>query len=321
MSDSIQRNSWIFGKCDNILNDKKLLQKQIISQMLTKTITIFKYNNLPETITDKDIEIITQVNGYSIWKEVDGKLYVFYGSLGGEPNPYYLPTIAIIANPALRYNASLKIDEECVVMLNDYLYTGLMPLFNKYGSLLTEADISLKYAIINARVPALLQSDNDNTYKSAQEFFKKIEDGDGYGIIASKEFFEGIKSQDFYKQPYIKDLIESIQYIKASWYNEIGLNAQFNMKREALNSAESTLNDDILHPTIDVMLQCRKNAIEKINKMFGTNITVELNSVWEQNRIKEDIALQYREAEVDNLEKETTIEEGDKNETVRDPEQ
>ena len=320
MSDSIQRNTWIFGKCKSILNDKALLQKQIISQMLTKTITIFKYDNLPETITDKDIEIITQVNGYSIWKEVDGKLYVFYGSLGGEPNPYYLPTLAIIANPALRYNASLKIDEECVVMLNDYLYTGLMPLFNKYGSLLTEADISLKYAIINARVPALLQSDNDNTYKSAQEFFSKIEKGDGYGIIASKEFFEGIKSQDFYKQPYIKDLIESIQYIKASWYNEIGLNSQFNMKREAINSAESRLNDDILHPTIDVMLQCRKKAVEKINKMFGTNITVELNSVWEQNRIEEDLVLQYQEAEVDNLKKENTTKEGDENETVRDPE-
>ena len=320
MSDSIQRNTWIFGKCKSILNDKEALQKQIISQMLNKTITIFKYGNLPETITEKDIEIITQVNGYSIWKEVDGKLYVFYGSLGGEPNPYYLPTIAIIANPALRYNASLKIDEECVVMLNDYLYTGLMPLFNKYGSLLTEADISLKYAIINARVPALLQSDNDNTYKSAKEFFKTIEDGDGYGIIASKEFFEGIKSQDFYKQPYIKDLIESIQYIKASWYNEIGLNSQFNMKREAINSAESRLNDDILHPTIDVMLQCRKNAVEKINKMFGTNITVELNSVWEQNKIEEDLLLQYQKAEVDNLKQENTTKEGDENETVRDPE-
>lgn len=320
MSDSIQRNSWIFGKCNNILNDKEALKKQIISQMLNKTITIFKYGNLPETITDKDIEIITQVNGYSIWKEVDGKLYVFYGSLGGEPNPYYLPTIAIIANPALRYNASLKIDEECVVMLNDYLYTGLMPLFNKYGSLLTEAEISLKYAIINARVPALLQSDNDNTYKSAKEFFDKIEKGDGYGIIASKEFFEGIKSQDFYKQPYIKDLIESIQYIKASWYNEIGLNSQFNMKREAINSAEVTLNEDILYPAVDVMLQCRKKAVEKINKMFGTNITVELNSVWEQNKIQEDLALQFKEAQVESLVKETTIEEGDENETVRDPE-
>ena len=119
---------------------------------------------------------------------------------------------------------------------------------------------------------------------------------------------------------YIKDLIESIQYIKANWYNEIGLNAQFNMKREALNSAETTLNDDILHPTIDVMLQCRKKAVEKINKMFGTNITVELNSVWEQNKIEEDLLLQYQEAEVDNLKKENTTKEGDENETVRDPE-
>ena len=59
MSDSIQRNSWIFGKCNNILNDKEALNKQIISQMLNKTITIFKYGNLPETITEKDIEIIT----------------------------------------------------------------------------------------------------------------------------------------------------------------------------------------------------------------------------------------------------------------------
>ena len=53
--------------------------------------------------------------------------------------------------------------------------------------------------------------------------------------------------------------------------------------------------------------------------MFGTNITVELNSVWEQNKIQEDLALQYKEAEVDNLEQETTIEEGDENETTRNP--
>ena len=92
------------------------------------------------------------------------------------------------------------------------------------------------------------------------------------------------------------------------------------MKREAINSAESRLNDDILHPTIDVMLQCRKKAVEKINKMFGTNITVELNSVWEQNKIEEDLLLQYQEAEVDNLKKENTTKEGDENETVRDPE-
>lgn len=308
------RNDWIIDKCSSILEDKSAMLRQAIFQMLNKSVKIFKYSGLPETIEPKDLETQLQVGGFSIWKEVEGKLYTFSGQLGGEPNPYYLPTKAIIANPALRYNKTLTIDEDCVVMLNDYFYQGLMPLFNKYGNMLTEAEISLKYAIINARVPALIQADNDATYKSAEEFFKKVIDGKDYGIISSKEFFDGIRSHDFYKQAYIKDLIESIQYIKGSWYNEIGLNAAFNMKREAINEAEATLNEDILYPTIDTMLECRKLALEKVNKMYGTNITVELDSVWEQNRVQEELALDKEKAEIDDLENEETGEEVNKNE-------
>lgn len=311
MSSVPNRNEWIISRCSNILDDKKSMLNHLVFQMLNKTVKIFKYNGLPDTIAVKDLETQLQVGGFAIWKKVDGKLYTFRGGLGGVPNPYYLPTIAIVANPALKYNAELKIDEECVVMLNDNYYQGLMPLFNKYGNLLVEAEISLKYAIINARVPALIQADNDNTYKSAEEFFKKVVDGSGYGIVSSKEFFDGIRSHDFYKQAYIKDLIESIQYIKGSWYNELGLNAAFNMKREAINEAEATLNEDILYPTIDAMLDCRKQALEKINKMFGTNITVELNSVWEQNRKQEKLALEADEAQVEVLEAQAEVEPND----------
>lgn len=319
MSNVSSRNEWIISKCSNILNDKDKMLQHLIFQMLNKTVKIFKYNGLPDTIKTKDLETQLQVGGYNIWKEVDGKLYTFRGGLGGEPNPYYLPTIATVANPALKYTANLKIDDECVVMLNDFYYQGLMPLFNKYGNLLVEAETSLKFAIINARVPALIQADNDNTYQSAIEFFDKVVKGKEYGIISSKEFFDGIRSHDFYKQAYIKDLIESIQYIKGSWYNEIGLNAAFNMKREAINEAEATLNEDILYPAIDTMLECRRNGLEKVNKMFGTNITVELDSVWEQNRQQEEFALDKEEAEIqdlksdsfggDNLENERNIDE------------
>lgn len=296
------RNEWIISKTKSILDNKEEMLRHLVFQMLNKTVKIFKYNGLPDTIKNKDLETQLQVGGFTTWKEVKGDLYTFRSGLGGEPNPYYLPTLSVIANPALRYNASLKIDEECVVMLNDYYYQGLMPLFNKYGQLLVEAETSLKYAIINARIPALIQADNEATYESAVEFFKKIVEGKEYGIISSKEFFDGIRSQDFYKQAYIKDLIESIQYIKGSWYNEIGLNAAFNMKREAINEAEAALNEDILYPTIDTMLECRQLGLEKVNKMYGTNITVELDSVWAQNRKQEDLALDLQEAQIENLE-------------------
>lgn len=312
------RNDWLFGCVRDPLKDKKYLLQLAVIQMLNKSTRIFKYENLPKTILEKDLETQLQVGGFCIWKEVNGELYTFNGGLGGEPNPYYLPTLAIIANPALKYNASLKIDEECVVMLNDNYYQGLMPLFNKYGSLLVEAEISLKYAILNARVPSLIQADNDSTYKSAQEFFKKIVDGEEYGIISSKEFFDGIRSHDFYKEAYIKDLIEAIQYIKGSWFNEIGLNAAFNMKREAINEAEATLNEDILYPTIDTMLNCRKEALKKVNEMYGTNITVKLDSIWDMNREKDDLTIDQMVADVKSTDDNVSNKGGGEYETVRD---
>lgn len=300
------RNEWIFGSIRNPLEDKEYMLKTAVIDMLQKSTRIFRYNNLPETIQAKDLETQLQVGGFAIWKDVNGQLYTFTGGLGGQPNPYYLPTIATVANPALNYTKNLTIDEDCVVMLNDNFYQGMIPMYSKYGNLLVEAEVSLKYAIINARVPALIQADNDNTYKSAVEFFKKVVDGKDYGVISSKEMFDGIRSHDFYKQAYIKDLIESIQYIKGSWYNAIGLNAAFNMKREAINEAEATLNEDILYPTIDVMLECRKNALEKVNKMFGTNITVELDSVWEQNRKQQELQIKAEEVEIEELQADDT---------------
>lgn len=294
-----ERTKWIFGNVKNPLKDKDYLLKHTILQMLNKSTRMFKYNNLPDTIRTKDLETQLQVNGFNIWKVVNDNLYTFVGGLGGEPNPYYLPTLATVANPALNYTENLKIDTECVVMLNDNFYQGLMPLFNKYGAMLIEAEISLKYAIVNARVPAIVQADNDATYESAKAFFDKIERGEDYGIVMGADLLDGLKSQDFYKQHYITDLIESIQYIKGSWYNEIGLNAAFNMKREAINEAEATLNEDILYPTIDNMLECRQYGLDKVNKMFGTNITVELDSVWAQNRKQENLHIEILENEAD----------------------
>lgn len=300
------RNEWIFSKCSNILESREDLLKAEITKMLAKSVKIFKYNGLPDTIKHKDLETILQVNGFAIWKRVNGEMYVFFGGLGGVPNPYYLPTIAIVANPALRYNAELKIDEECVVMLNDFYYQGMMPLFNKYANLLIDAELSLRQAIINSRVPAIIEADNESAKESAVEFLDNVYKGEKYGIVGGKTLLDNIKTHEFTKETHITDIIEAIQYIKGSWYNELGLNAAFNMKREAINEAEATLNEDILRPLIDLMLECRKKGLELVNEMFGTNITVELDSAWEMNKKQDELALELEEKEVEDVNKQDT---------------
>lgn len=303
MSNNVSsRNEWVFSQCcKSIFDDKDLLVRQNTTQMLEKSLKMFKYENLPKTIKTKDLETYNQVGGFSIWAKVNGELYVFQGGLGGKPNPYYLPTIVTVANPALNYSANLEIDKECIVMLNDYYYIGLMPMFNKYAHLLSEAELSLQTAIINARVPYLVQADNESTKKSAEEFLKKIKKGE-MGIIASNDFFEGITTHDFFTEPHIKEIIESIQYIKGSWYNEIGINSTFNMKREAINEAEATLNEDLLVPFPQVMLECRQEALNKINNMFGTNITIDFDSVWKQQEDNRNMTLELEKANIELVE-------------------
>jgi hypothetical protein len=73
------------------------------------------------------------------------------------------------------------------------------------------------------------------------------------------------------------------------------------MKRESINSNESQLNDDMLHPLIDDMLAMRREALEKVNEMFGTNISVEFNSAWADNETENELTMEVMEAEADQI--------------------
>lgn len=263
-----------------------------VKYMLDRTQSMFEYLGLPETIPRKFLELYLQTNGHCCIAEHKGGLYAFTGSFGDYPNAYYMPTKYIVSNPALAFSKSYTIDKDCIVMGNDSLFMGMLPMFNKYASMMVENELSINIATINARIVSLIGAGDDKTLKSAQEFIKKIIDGD-LSVIGDNIFFDGVRTQPYASTGntnVLTNLIELEQYLRASWFNDLGLNANYNMKRESLNSAESQLNDDMLLPLIDDMLRCRSEAVDKINDMFGTSITVSLASSWEDNQIEVDEA-------------------------------
>lgn len=83
--------------------------------------------------------------------------------------------------------------------------------------------------------------------------------------------------------------IELQQYLKGSLYNELGINANFNMKREALSGEEVALNDDALMPLIDDMLKQRRTMCDELNKMFGLNVSVDYGSAWHSNVMEKQL--------------------------------
>ena len=253
-----------------------------ITYMLNRSATMFKYHNLPDTMPQREIELLLQCNGWGCVCEIEDNLYCLNGGLGGVPNAYNMPTEIIINNPYLNYNKTLTIDTDCVIIPNDSMYVGLLPMYNRYCTMLVENDITMILATVNKRVQNLLSANDNNTVESAKNFLKKVFDGE-LGVIAESKLFDSLKvnASSVNSTVSMTELFEFEQYVKASLYNEIGLSANYNMKRERLTSAEVETNTDNLYPLVDDMINQRRKAVEKINEMFGVNIEIEFNSSWD----------------------------------------
>ena len=262
--------------------DKKTNVNNHIKYMLNRSINMFKYHNLPDTLPAKELEMLLQCHGYAVICKINDNLYAVNAGLGGESDVYGNPTQAVVTVPYLKYHATLDIDTDCVVMNNDTMETGLIPMYQKYCTLLNENEITMLLVTINKRIQNFISANDDSTVQSARKFLENVYAGK-VGVIAEQRLFDSLKIANVGTNAGInlKDLFEYEQYLKASLYNEIGLSANFNMKRERLTKAEVECNTDNLYPLPDEMLSSRREAIEKINEMFGTDITVEFNSSWD----------------------------------------
>ena len=308
MAGSYFYDSWLAKKEPlEYVKDKELSSKNYIHYMVIRLQKMFKYTNLPDSIPREMLEYYLLVNGSCfIAKHEDGNLYALLGSFGGEPDAYYKPTRYVVAHPALKMSKDFDINNDGVLIRNDSIWVGLYPLMARYASLMAENILTLRSADVMLRVIAMLTAPDDKTRIAAEAYLKKLENGE-FGVIAENRFFEGVKMQSppSNNGSYLTQFIELHQYLKGSFYNEIGLNANFNMKREALGDGESSLNEDSLMPLCDEMLRCRQEDFDKVNKMFGTDIKVEFDSSWAQNIIETELKLDQMRVEASQLAEET----------------
>ena len=261
--------------------DKQKNLRVLNNYMLAKTLSMFEWENLPITIPYKELEKLLQVNGFAFITKFKNELYAFNGALGGEQDAYGNPTKFIISNPHLKFNETLDIEKDGVLIYNDDLAMGLIPLLDRYNTFLVENDINMMMYGYNSRTQKLISASDDKTKASAQLAVKKAIDGD-IEVIGESIIFDGVKvhSGSTNNGLSITNLTEFHQYIKGTLFNELGLSANFNMKRERLTAGEAEMGDDSNYPFIYNMLKCRLKAIEKINEMFGTDINIQFGSVW-----------------------------------------
>lgn len=263
------------------LTDKHKLLKQFKSNQLNKSLTMFDWSNLPETIPQVELEKMLQINGYAVIAKYHGNLYAFQAGFSGQ-DPYNQPTKAIVNNPALKNNSTYTIGENCIVIKNDDMKQGLNGIYEYYGQRLIENQITMLMTDYNLRMPFTISSSDDQTTQSAKMYLKKIIDG-SLGVIGEQKLFKALSvtPTNSKQTSTFADLYGYQQFIIAQLNNTIGLATNNNMKRERLTTNEIEVNKNASYPLIDNMLKNRQQAVAAINEMFDVNISVEYSSIWQ----------------------------------------
>ena len=296
------------GNFERYVKDKKQSANAYYRYFLARLSRMFEYKNLPDTIPHEILDRYLMNNGIACITEVEGKLYVFYGNMGGPQDVYYRPTEFIISNPHVKsdgqlFTANIPIFDHyqpteevpgaqlgqprgCLIR-NDTEWQGLAPLLSRYSYLMAENTLTLRTADVMLRIVAMITAPSDKEKAAANEYLKSMENGI-LSVIGESAFFDGVKLQSppSNNGSYLTQFIEYQQYLKGSLYNEIGLSANYNMKREAIGKGESTLDEDALLPLADNMLLCRKQDLALVNEMFGTEIEVSFSSAWLENELE-----------------------------------
>ena len=253
-----------------------------LRSILNRTLSMFQYDNLPDTLKGSILEDQMQENGYTVIFKYQNNLYSTVAGLSGrEKSPYNEPTTAIINIPALNFNQTLVINKECVLIKNDDLMVGLLPTILKHGTLAIENEITMLLADYNARIQTLISAGTDQTIQDAKNYINQIIDGN-LSVIGESAFYQDLKTHDPSQnaKENFQDLVAYHQFIKSDLYNELGLASLNTMKKERLITSEVDSESDQIYPLVDNMLRNRKEGFAMVNKLFNGKINVDFGSTW-----------------------------------------
>lgn len=265
-------NYSVINKTENVQN--------IIDSVLNKTLTMFLYTNLPDTLPIEEIEKILQMNGTGFVTLIDDNLVILKGSYNYEKvDIYNRPQEINCYLPDKKTYKMFKISDG-VIIKNDYLERGLLPIFKKWGYLINESEMTLTIANKFKRMVKTFIANDDPTAESVKAYLKKVDSGET-SVIIGNILWDSIKVDGETNSNTLHELIEYDNYIKSELYKELGLYSNDNMKKERLVTSEIETGLNSIYPLVDNMFNCRKNALSEINEKFDTNIDVEFTSSWE----------------------------------------
>lgn len=253
-------------------------------QLFMKLFSVFNFEGLPD-IQDMDFlqETLFRDGVMACFTPRNSAFPILMNGSPSGYNMFYHPSQFIVANPVLGdYTLTIGVDCELLDLghVNGDFYS-FEPLVVRYASLLASIDGSLNMTLMNSRVAQVFTSDSNATLKTMQKIYDDVSEGKP-AVFLAKGLRDDVEMKPYFnnvKNTYIgTELLQDRQTIMNQFLTEIGINNANTQKRERLITAEADSNQGEVKAIVDEVLDRMNNCFNKINAMFGTNMSVSLNT-------------------------------------------
>ena len=265
-----KREKTLFGESATVNN---LTYMQYLNRLTELSVSMFEWKNLPPTVDARYLELHLFETGSMVYfnDEVIGNLCLDCLPSG---------RLDVYGNPVLRraysgYNNYQKLLKESnsVIIWNNYLHTNSVLEVKMFAKRLYNLDRIIDVNANAQKTPVLIQG-TEQQRLTLKNLYKEF-DGNTPFIFGDKNLdLNSLKCLQT-GAPYVCDKLYNL---KQMYWNEaltyLGINNTGAQKRERMLTIESSQAQGGTISSRYSRLQSRREAVEKINAMFGTNIEV-----------------------------------------------
>ena len=289
-----KREKTLFGESATVNN---LTYMQYLNRLTELSVSMFEWKNLPPTVDARYLELHLFETGSMVYFDDD-----VIGNLCLDCLPS--GRLDVYGNPVLRraysgYNNYQKLLKESnsVIIWNNYLHTNSILEVKMFAKRLYNLDRIIDVNANAQKTPVLIQG-TEQQRLVLKNLYKEF-DGNSPFIFGDKNLdLNSLKCLQT-GAPYVCDKLYNL---KQMYWNEaltyLGINNTGAQKRERMLSIESSQAQGGTISSRYSRLQSRREAVEKINAMFGTNIEV---------NYREDFMSIYEGQGVDTTERESEV--------------
>lgn len=244
-----------------------------VDRLTELSISMFEWKNIPDTIDIRYVELQLFLAGNVVYfrDEVVGDLCLNC-LIQGQLDVYGYPIRRRAYSMYNNYQKDLDRDNS-VIIWNNFLHKNTAPMVQDYARRLGALDRIIDTNVNAQKTPVLVQG-TEKQRLTLKNLYKEF-DGNAPFIFGDKSLDLNALKVLKTDAPYVAD---KIYELKTQYWNEaltyLGI-ANINVqKKERMITDEVTRNQGGTIASRYSRLESRRQAVEKINEMFGTDIEV-----------------------------------------------